>query len=404
MNTDTNLSDKPLSKLSEESIFRRTLYSAYKHNFAIACWKKPQQKTCHFVVDLGDKPSNTKQSIDELGQGFLVSPFLHTYGYYFIHADLHYQSGVDAIRSNDFGMPIAKESFFHTFNTQYQANIPYENLKVKNYDCQRDESMRKDTFLQLIQKGIQAIERERFEKVVLSRFRRVDLPKNFDAVSSFFRLCEYYPNAFISLVYLPNEGIWMGATPETLIHVDSKQIFRTISLAGTQVKSLFKYPSEATWTQKEIAEQALVSRYIINCFKKIRLREFKEKGPHTVVAGDLLHLCTSFSVDMKEVNFPELGSVMLELLHPTSAICGMPKPAALDFINIYEQYNRKFFTGYLGPVNIHDDTHLFVNLRCMQIAYAHAFLYAGAGITIDSSPEKEWQEIATKMDIVKKCF
>ena len=47
----------------------------------------------------------------------------------------------------------------------------------------------------------------------------------------------------------------------------------------------------------------MVSRYIINCFKKIRLREFEEIGPKTVAAGNLLHLRTDFQVDMAATNF-----------------------------------------------------------------------------------------------------
>ena len=76
--------------------------------------------------------------------------------------------------------------------------------------------------------------------------------------------------------------------------------------------------------QKDIEEQALVERYVISCFKKIRLREYDEHGPKTMIAGNVLHLKTEFEVDMVATNFPQLGSVMLNLLHPTSAVCGMP--------------------------------------------------------------------------------
>ncbi len=140
----------------------------------------------------------------------------------------------------------------------------------------------------------------------------------------------------------------------------------------------------------------MVGRYIISCFKKIRVREYLEEGPKTVVAGNLMHLRSDFSVDTKTINFPELGTVMLELLHPTSAVCGMPKMEALAFIQQYEGYDREFYSGYLGPVNVGNETHLFVNLRCMKIQNNVATLYAGGGITEDSEPEKEWQETEMK--------
>lgn len=204
-------------------------------------------------------------------------------------------------------------------------------------------------------------------------------------------------------MYLPDEqAVWLGASPETLVSMNQEGIFRTISLAGTQsaydADGQLVHPSEARWTQKEIEEQALVSRYIISCFKQIRLREFVEIGPKTVLAGNLLHLRTDYEVDTQAVNFPQLGTVMLDLLHPTSAVCGMPKAPALDFILHHEQNNREFYSGFLGPVNIHQETHLFVNLRTMKIQQQHARLFAGAGITEDSIPEKEWKETEMKCE------
>jgi isochorismate synthase len=158
------------------------------------------------------------------------------------------------------------------------------------------------------------------------------------------------------------------------------------------------------WTEKEIEEQAMVSRYIINCFKKIRLREYEEHGPRTASAGNLLHLKTEYEVDMKATNFPQLGSVMLKLLHPTSAVCGMPLNNALEFLNKNEGYDRQFYSGYLGPVNFRNESHIFVNLRCMQIHERQATLYAGAGVTIDSIPEKELEETEMKMDTLQKVL
>jgi isochorismate synthase len=140
----------------------------------------------------------------------------------------------------------------------------------------------------------------------------------------------------------------------------------------------------------------MVSRYIIEQFKTIRLREFVETGPRSVRAGNMIHLKTEFNVDLNEVHFPELGTVMLNLLHPTSAVCGMPKFSALRFITANEHLNREFYSGYLGPVNMDGNTRLYVNLRCMQILRTRAVLYAGAGITHDSIPEKEWDETTLK--------
>ena len=66
--------------------------------------------------------------------------------------------------------------------------------------------------------------------------------------------------------------------------IDQGMKFKTIALAGTKTFQEGANLKNIAWTQKDIEEQALVCRYIINCFKKIRLREYEEHGPRTVVA------------------------------------------------------------------------------------------------------------------------
>jgi isochorismate synthase len=266
------------------------------------------------------------------------------------------------------------------------------------------EPLQQQYFTQTVSKAVNAIRGGLFQKVVLSRTKEIQLLTDPDHVQSFLNLCSRYPHAFVSLVCVPGIGVWMGASPETLISVDQNGTFRTVSLAGTQ-KIIENMPvSQAVWTQKEIEEQALVSRYIVNCFKKIRLREYEEVGPRTVAAGNLMHLQTDFTVDTQEVNFPQLGTVMLQLLHPTSAVCGMPKEAALQFILDHEKHSRAFYSGFLGPVNVASQTHIFVNLRCMQLHAGRAVLYAGAGITADSDPQKEWAETELKCHTLLNAF
>ena len=116
----------------------------------------------------------------------------------------------------------------------------------------------------------------------------------------------------------------------------------------------------------------------------------------TVKAGNLMHLKTTFSVDMEDVNFPQLGNVMLDLLHPTSAVCGMPMIPAARFLMENEKYDRQYFSGYLGPVNVDKDINIFVNLRCARIYSDGGLIFAGAGVTEDSDAESEWNETNIK--------
>jgi isochorismate synthase len=252
----------------------------------------------------------------------------------------------------------------------------------------------------LVELGVAAIEARTVGKVVSSRAARRPLPPGFDPLAAFEELCQKYERAFVSLVSVPGVGTWLGASPEVLAEVTADGHFHTMALAGTQPLLPGVRPQEAIWRQKEIEEQALVSRYIVNCFKQLRLREYQETGPRTTVAGQLLHLRTDFEVDLQHVPSPaSLGTDMLRLLHPTSAVGGMPRVAALEFLARHEGYDRAYYSGFLGPVNVAAPgvSRLFVNLRCLQLRAAEAILYAGTGLTVDSDPAREWQETEYKM-------
>jgi isochorismate synthase len=258
-------------------------------------------------------------------------------------------------------------------------------------------------YTELVRTGVAAIEAKAVVKVVSSRAARRPLPAGFDPLEAFQELSRRYERAFVSLVSVPGVGTWLGASPEVLAEVTADGQFHTMALAATQPLVPGHPPQDAIWRQKEIEEQALVARYIVSCFKQLRLRDYHEVGPRTVVAGQLLHLRTDFEVDLQNVPAPaSLGTDMLRLLHPTSAVGGMPKMAALDFLQRHEGYDRAYYSGFLGPVNVAAPgvSRLFVNLRCLQVRPTEAILYAGTGLTVDSVPAREWQETEMKLQTV----
>ena len=370
---------------------------AYEYHRPVAAWRLPHQMQQHVIVDLSGPGHLPNLPLELLPVGFMAHPFQEKDTAAFIRADLHYVSGADAITTPLADKPGELAQPIRAIRSLLSADqkVPYA-VSAEN----RPNEVDRTQFRHTVEEAVRAIEAGQFHKVVPSRQKLVALPADFDATTAFQRLCEAYPAAFVSVFSLPGVGTWLGASPETLVSTyqqNGQPIFRTMALAGTQVAQGNNPLRDAIWRQKEIEEQAMVSRYIINCFKKIRLREFEEYGPKTVAAGNLLHLRTDFTVDMAATNFADLGSTMLRLLHPTSAVCGMPKEAALAFLRAHESHNRSFFSGYLGPVNVNEETHLFVNLRCAQLLNQQAVLYAGAGVTVDSDPEKEWEETEAKM-------
>jgi isochorismate synthase len=95
---------------------------------------------------------------------------------------------------------------------------------------------------------------------------------------------------------------------------------------------------------------------------------------------------------------------VIQLLHPTPAVCGLPKEQSKAFILENENYDRTFYTGFLGELNMENKTDLFVNLRCMEICESQANLFMGCGITKDSIPEKEWEESINKSFTMKRVL
>jgi isochorismate synthase len=379
---------------------------ALSEGFPIALWRLPKTSEKQLIIDLSGRASRMKVDLEEMPSGFVMSPFEGES--LFIKSDLHYSFGTDNqdVTDKNIEQEVFEKQYFEDAKP---TKLSVEVNKSETFTNEKTGLYNEMLFAEMVSNAINQIENGEVQKVVLSRTKNVTLPDTFEVIDAFQKLCIAYPNAFISLVYLPEyQCFWLGATPETLVSMDKEGKFRTMSLAGTQSAVGMNGESlsagEIRWSHKEIEEQAFVSRYIIECFKKIRLREYLESGPKTVQAGNLMHLRTDYVVDTKEVNFPQLGTVMLELLHPTSAVCGMPKAPALRIIAEQELHDREFYSGFLGPVNMQEESHLFVNLRTMKIVGNEAIFYAGCGITEDSNPMKEWYETEMKIDTLMRVI
>ncbi len=252
----------------------------------------------------------------------------------------------------------------------------------------------KKIHINLVRNGVEAIENGAFQKVVLSRKEVIEL-SNFDLIVTFKKLLKNYTNAFVYVWFHPKVGLWLGATPETLLQVTSNQ-FTTMALAGTQV---YKGITDVVWQEKELQEQQFVSDFIINNLKKVT-QNLQKLATETVKAGSLLHLKTVITGGL---NQQELKNI-INVLHPTPAVCGFPKKKAKDFILTNENYHRGFYTGFLGELNVKDSSSLFVNLRCMNVDKNSATIYVGGGITKDSNPEKEYEETVSKSKTMKRVL
>jgi isochorismate synthase len=289
------------------------------------------------------------------------------------------------------------KSFFIPENQSEKISAVFSKREITVFEKESNLSQEfaKNHFKSLVAKGIQAIENNKFKKVVLSRKESVTLV-DFDVISAFEKLIQLYPTTFVYCFYHPKIGTWLGATPEQLLKSTDNQ-FKTIALAGTQKDT---DSNEVIWPKKEQEEQQFVTDYIVEKIKNVAYEVLVSK-PYSVKAGSIWHIKTDISGTL---NSSSSLQQVIQLLHPTPAVCGFPKEQSRKFILENENYDRTFYTGFLGELNIENQTDLFVNLRCMEIDGSHAHLFMGCGITKDSIPEKEWEESINKSATMKKVL
>jgi len=285
-------------------------------------------------------------------------------------------------------------------------------LLASTFTLQVDGQQR-DAHIELVEKGLAEIKKGFLKKVVLSR--RLTIEAKNSPIELFKKILGAYTSAFCYLWHHPKVGTWLGATPEILLRTDSKR-FTTMSLAGTKA---YKANEPVEWDQKELYEQILVTDYIKGALKD-KVADLDVSALETLQAGNLLHLRTKLSGRMITVL-----TDIIQALHPTPAVCGMPLVPAKRFILEHENYDRQFYTGFLGELNFKRDfrrspnrknqenqayrtvkscSELFVNLRCMQLLKNKAHIYIGGGITSDSDPGKEWQETVNKSSTMLKVL
>jgi isochorismate synthase len=277
----------------------------------------------------------------------------------------------------------------------YTEEIIFTNeshLNPNTDDILIDENA-KNQFENLVSSAINEINKTAFEKVVLSRKIELELKADREILTIFKNALNLYPSAFVYIFYHPKVGLWLGATPELLLSIKDEN-FETVSLAGTRLNGI-----NTDWTKKETKEQEIVTSFISSILKPFT-SSINLSTTETIRAGHLDHLITNISGKLK-TNTSIVA--LIKGLHPTPAVCGLPRQHALDFIYKYENYDREFYAGFLGE-HLHNETKLYVNLRCMQLINNQLKLYAGCGITAESDPEKEFFETENKTRVMRKLL
>ncbi len=355
--------------------FSEALQQCIDKNLIFAAYRLPHSDATRLVIQKNPKPIKVEIETELFEkEGFLIAPFSknNQLPNYFIQPDLNYNSS----------------NYINFEELEKLAPIQF-TPNAKNNEEAADQSDYEEQ-IKKIQSGILTGE---FEKIVLSRTKIIAGDYRDKLVYIFEELCNSYPNAFV-YVFNVADQMWIGATPEPLINSQRNEL-TTVSLAGTKEYCLDSLNLH-NWSNKERIEQDLVTKFIKNTLQKNNIIYESINGPYTKKAGNLVHLRTDFVLDFEKVN-GTLGSLINDL-HPTPAVCGLPKDEAMNFLNKTEKHFRKYYAGFLGPINIDERILFFVNLRCMQIFLNQLLLYVGAGITQESVPTDEWIETEIKAD------
>ena len=337
---------------------------------SFALFRLPYEKRCTLVVQTTGVPQELMACNELSGQqGFVMAPFAvsPSHPLLLIRADEVTSDLTDLDGLSDLVDTHGLTALDKGVHTDYHMNFANFHAQLCNHS---------------------------FQKLVLSR--SIELPRTGDEtpLQLFQRACERYPRMMICLVYTPQSGLWLAATPEILL-AGKDHRWQTIALAGTM-----KYEEELRWSDKNIQEQRYVATYITRQLEQFT-HDFTEEGPRTARAGHLAHLRSDFLFSLPDESV--VGD-LLQALHPTPAVCGLPKQEAFRFIQQNEHHDRSYYSGFLGPLFLNGQTNIFVTLRCMQLFRDGYRLYAGGGLLKDSVEEQEWQETETKLDTIRCLF
>lgn len=323
-------------------------------NVPFAFWSLPGSTEWEGIAQL----SNTRYFLDNnLEEGFLVAPFLTDGRFELIKPNIHF--------TKDSKIPSELESM-----TDHHDIVKNDPFIVSH-----------EAYISQCGLLIRELNKDYIDKVVLSRVLKKETKEKASIIFDKMRLA--YPDAMV-FIYRSKGQLWIGASPETYI-VNKGDEITTMALAGTKAVN-----SKIAWTKKERDEQHYVEEYIEELLRDEGIT-FTKTGPETVSAGPILHLQSKYKGNLGTSKLLPL----LNKLHPTPAVCGIPREKARKMILEIEKHDRMDYTGFLGPLN-KKNVQLFVNLRSGMIQGKNLYLFIGGGITKDSIAEEEWKETELK--------
>lgn len=253
-----------------------------------------------------------------------------------------------------------------------------------------------DAYAALVERALEAISTGDLDKVVTARELR--LAAHVEPVAVLDRLVQRYPMC-VTFAFGHGERTFFGATPERLVRSDGQRV-HTDALAGSRPRDRdpvrdAELAAELTSDPKERAEHFMVVSDV-QCALTAAGVTLDAPAPTGVMPlRRIAHLHTPISGQLDE------PATLLELaraLHPTAAVAGLPRRAALDWIDRHEDIDRGWYAGPIGWTTPDGRGEFRVALRCALAGPQEATLFAGAGIVSGAVAHDELAETATKLE------
>jgi len=247
-----------------------------------------------------------------------------------------------------------------------------------------------------VEAAVDRIHSGTLRKVVLAQAQTIELERPVSVPSVYDRLAETYPDCFRFLVAPEGGGQFFGATPERLVSRDGRTV-QTDALAGSTGRG--DTPAEDEWLARELqgSEKDRHEHDLVVEAIKEQLEPFATSistGDRTVRRlATVQHLWTPVTADLAEDNHV---LSLVEALHPTPAVGGLPPDVALRTIKETEAFERGWYASPVGWFDAAGNGTFAVAIRSAVADGERATLFAGNGIVGDSDPDREWDEVQLK--------
>jgi menaquinone-specific isochorismate synthase len=261
----------------------------------------------------------------------------------------------------------------------------------------RLDTPNEDEWQKIIARALQDIGSGELEKVVLARETSFLSGSNFDPVDVVARLEEQTFNTFVFCFQPAPYRAFLGASPERLYKRTGTSLLSE-ALAGTRPGSDLadenaKYADELLNSEKDQREHHIVVKMLKEHLAPLCSSIAHPPAPGIMPLRNCQHLHTPFTATLHDA---ESDAALLQSLHPTPAVGGLPRAKALAWLDIHEPFDRGIYAAPVGWVS-RDSAEFSVAIRSAIVREETLALYAGAGIIAGSRAEEEWAEINQKM-------